>query len=77
MKKIQYFASEVLIQCQSGASYMHEINAKITAVGHPNNPIVLNREVYTICTILNHLIALVNGAKLDSVFLNTQRYYFF
>ena len=60
MPKYDVFASEMILQVHSDASYMNETKARSTASGHyflGNNiksgkPIVLNGAIHTLCKII-------------------------
>ena len=77
--KIRFFASKMILQVHSDASYMNETKARSTASGHyflGNNiksgkPIVLNGAIHTLCKIIG-VAASAAEAELGSLFLNTQ-----
>jgi hypothetical protein len=76
---IRYYASEMILQLHSDASYSNEPGARSTAGGHyflgrlPINgqPIWLNGAIYTLCSILKHVAASAAEAELGALFLNT------
>ena len=78
--KIRFFASDMLLQVHSDASYLNEQQARSTAGGHfflgkkvhHNEPIFLNGAVHTVCSILKHVAASAAEAELGALFLNTQ-----
>ena len=78
--KIRFFASDMLLEVHSDASYLNKQEAHSTAGGHfflgkkvkNNNPIFLNGAVHTVCTILKHVAASAAEAELGALFLNTQ-----
>eukprot|EP00957_Ditylum_brightwellii_P147475 11229471-Ditylum_brightwellii.AAC.1 len=63
------------------ASYLSESNARSTAGGHfflgsvpkPDQPIILNSAIHTLCKIMKHVAASAAKAKLGRVFLNAQQ----
>ena len=77
--KKRFFASEMILQVHSDASYMNDTRERSTASGHyllGNNikygkPIVLNGAIHTLCKILG-VAASVAESELGSLFLNTQ-----
>ena len=77
--KIRFFASEMILQIHSDASYMNESKARSTASGHfflgnkihNNKPIFLNGAIHTLCKIIG-VAASAAEAELGALFLNTQ-----
>ena len=79
MPKIRFFASEMILQVHSDASYMNETKSLSKASGHyflGNNiksgkPIFLNGTIHTFCKITG-VAAFAAEAELGRIFLNTQ-----
>jgi hypothetical protein len=77
---IRYYASNMILQIHSDASYINEPEARSTAGGHyflgkiprDNQPIYLNGAIYFLCTVLKHVTASAAKAKLGALFLNVQ-----
>ena len=77
--KIRFFASKMILQVHSDASYMNETKASSTYRGHyffGNNiksgkPIVLNGDIHTLYKIIG-VSASASEAELGNLFLNTQ-----
>ena len=66
---IHYYASDMILQIHSDASYINEPGARSTAGGHyflgktplPHQPIFLNGAIYSLCTILKKQTLTRNG----------------
>jgi hypothetical protein len=77
---IRYYASEMILQVHSDASYFNEPDGRSTAGGHyflgklpqDNKPIILNGAIYSLCTVLKHIAASAAEAELGALFLNAQ-----
>jgi hypothetical protein len=77
---VRFYASDMLLQVHSDASYLNEPDGRSTAGGHyflgklpiDNQPIFLNGAIYALCTILKHVAASAAEAELGALFLNTQ-----
>jgi hypothetical protein len=78
--KIRYYASGMILQIHSDASYANEPDARSTAGGHyflgylpiDGKPIWLNGAIFTLCSVLKHVAASAAEAELGSLFLNTK-----
>jgi hypothetical protein len=76
--KIRYWASDMILQIHSDASYLSEPKSKSRASGHyflgwqPINgqPIKLNGALFTLCTILKFIAASAAESELGALFLN-------
>jgi hypothetical protein len=76
--KIRYWASDMILQIHSDASYLSEPKSKSRASGHyflgwlPVNgqPIRLNGALFTLCTILKFVAASAAESELGALFLN-------
>ena len=76
--KIWYRASEMILQIDTDASYLSEPKARSRAAGHyflgwlpqNNQPIRLNGEIYTLCTVLKFIASSAAEAELGALFLN-------
>ena len=79
MPKIRFFASEMILQVHSDASYINDTKARSTDSGNyflGNNikygkPIFLNGAIHTLCKITG-VAAPTDEAELGRLFLNTQ-----
>ena len=77
---IRYYASDMLLQIHSDASYNNEPAARSTAGGHyflgkpprDGQPIFLNGAIYSLCTVLKLVAASAAEAELGALFLNVQ-----
>jgi hypothetical protein len=77
---IRYYASDMILNIHSDASYFNEPDGRSTAGGHyflgrlprDNQPITLNGAIYTLCTVLKHIAASAAEAELGALFLNVQ-----
>jgi hypothetical protein len=77
---VRFYASDMLLQVHSDASYLNEPDGRSTAGGHyflgkppiDNQPIFLNGPIYSLCTTLKHVAASAAEAELGALFLNTQ-----
>jgi hypothetical protein len=77
---IRYYASDMILNVHSDASYLNEPDGRSTAGGHyflgrmpiDNQPIFLNGAIYSLCTVLKHIAASAAEAELGALFLNTQ-----
>jgi hypothetical protein len=77
---IRYYASDIILNVHSDASYFNEPDGRSTARAHyfldhmtrDNQPIILNGAIYTLCTVLKHIAASAAEAELGYLFLNTQ-----
>jgi hypothetical protein len=77
---IRYYASDMLLQIHSDASYNNEPDARSTAGGHyflgkppqDGKPIFLNGAIYSLCTVLKLVAASAAEAELGALFLNVQ-----
>ena len=77
---IQYYASDVILNIHSNASYLSEQKARSRAAGHfflswlpkANEPIRLNGVIHSLCNKLNFVAALVAKAELGALFLNVR-----
>eukprot|EP00957_Ditylum_brightwellii_P074497 5660510-Ditylum_brightwellii.AAC.1 len=78
---IQCYALDMILNIHSDASYLSEKNAKSTAGGHyflglvpqDHRPILLNRAIHTLCTIIKNVCASTAEAELASMFMNAQQ----
>ena len=78
---IRYYASDMILNIHSDASYLSERNARSRAAGHhflgwlpnANDPIKLNGAIYTLCTILKFVAASAAEAELGALFLNMKQ----
>jgi hypothetical protein len=76
--KIRYWASDMILQIHSDASYLSEPKAKSRASGHyflgwlpvDGQPIKLNGAIFTLCTILKFVAASAAESELGALFLN-------
>ena len=77
--KIRYYASEMILNVHSDASYLSESRARSRASGRfflgslpqPNEPIKLNGPIHDLCVILQLVAASAAEAELGALFLNT------
>jgi hypothetical protein len=77
---IRYYASDMILQIHSDASYNNEPDARSTAGGHyflgkppkDGQPIFLNGAIYSLCTVLKLVAASAAEAELGALFLNVQ-----
>jgi len=77
---IRYYASDMILQIHSDASYANEPDARSTAGGHyflgkpprDGQPIFLNGAIYSLCTVLKLVAASAAEAELGALFLNVQ-----
>jgi hypothetical protein len=75
---ICFWASDMILNVHSDASYLSEPNACSQACGHffmgwspkDGNPIHLNGAFYTLCAILRFIVTLAAEAELGALFLN-------
>ncbi len=75
---IRFRASDMVLNIPSDAPYLSETKAHSRACSHffmgwsPKNgdPIKLNGEFFTLCTVLHFVVALAAEAELDALFLN-------
>ena len=78
--KIRYYASDMVLNVLSDASYLSAPNAQSRAVGYcflgsvPKNrqPIKLNGEIHVLCTVLKLVASLASEAELGALFLNAK-----
>ena len=76
---IRFYASDMVLNCHSDASYLTATRGRSRAGGHfflgsiPKDdcPISLNSAILTNCTILKLVAALVAEVELGALFLNT------
>jgi hypothetical protein len=77
---IRYYASNMILQVHSNASYMNKPDERSTAGGHyflasyplTINHFFLNGAIYSLCTILKHIAVSASEAELGALFFNTQ-----
>eukprot|EP00804_Cyclotella_cryptica_P019676 CCRYP_016442-RA/>CCRYP_016442-RA protein AED:0.39 eAED:0.39 QI:0/0/0/1/1/0.5/2/0/309 len=77
---IRYYASDMILNVHSDASYLSVPNAHSQAAGifflgslpHPNKPILLNGIIHVLCTILRFVAASAAEAELGALFLNAK-----
>jgi hypothetical protein len=77
---IRYYASDMILNIHSDASYNNEPDARSTAGGHyflgkipqDGQPIFLNGAIYSLCTVLKLVAASAAEAELGALFLNVQ-----
>ena len=75
---IRYYASEMILNIHSDASYLSEKNAKSRVAGHfflgslprDGEPIKLNGAIFTLCGILRFVVASAAEAELGALFQN-------
>jgi hypothetical protein len=75
---IQFKASDMIMNVHSNASYLSESDACSHACGHffmgwspkDGDPIKLNGAFFTLCTILQFVVASTAEAELSALFLN-------
>ena len=78
---LRYYASDMILNIHSDASYLSERNGRSRASGHyfmgwmpvANEPIKLNGAVHTLCTILKFVAASAAEAELGALFLNIKQ----
>ena len=78
---LRYYASDMILNIHSDASYLSERNGRSRASGHyfmewmpvANEPIKLNSAVHTLCTILKFVAASAAEAELGALFLNIKQ----
>ena len=78
---IRYYASDMILNIHSDASYLSERNARSRASGHfflgwlpkPGEPIRLNGAIHSLCNILKFVAASVAEAELGALFLNVKQ----
>jgi hypothetical protein len=78
--KIRYYASDMILNVHSDASYLSVPNARSRAAGifflgslpHPDKPILLNGIIHVLCTILRFVAASAAEAELGALFLNAK-----
>jgi hypothetical protein len=78
---IRFYASDMILNIHSDASYLSESRARSRASGRfflgwlpqPNNPIKLNGPIFDLCVILQLVAASAAEAELGALFLNTQQ----
>ena len=77
---IRYYASDMILNVHSDASYLSVPNARSRAAGifflgslpQTDKPILLNRIIHVLCTILCFVAASAAEAKLGALFLNAK-----
>ena len=78
--KIRYYASDMVLNVHSDASYLSAADAKSRAAGFfflgsipiNNKPIKLNGAIHVLCTILKFVAASAAEAELGALFLNAK-----
>ncbi len=78
---VQSYASDMILNIHSNASYLSKANAHSHACGHffmgwkfdAIRPIKLNRAFFTLCTILQFVVASAAEAELGPLFLNCKQ----
>ena len=78
--KLQYYASAMVLNIHSDASYSSERGAKCRAAGHyflgwlprDNEPIRLNGAIYTLCNIMQFVVSSASEAELGALFINAK-----
>jgi hypothetical protein len=78
---VRFYASDMILNIHSDASYLSEKNAHSRACGHffmgwkPNatKPIKLNGAFFTLCSILRFVVASAAEAELGALFLNCKQ----
>ena len=78
--KLQYYASDMVLNIHSDASYASERGAKIRAAGHyllgwvphNNEQIRLNGAIYTLCNIMKFVASSAAEAELGTLFMNSK-----
>ena len=78
---IRFYASDMVMNIHSDASYLSEANAHSRACGHfsmgwradPTKPIKLNGAFFTLCAILRFVVASTAEAELGALFLNCKQ----
>ena len=77
---LQYYASAMVLNIHSDASYASERGAKSRATGHyflgseprDNAPIRLNSAIYTLCNIMKFAASSATEAELGALFMNAK-----
>ena len=77
---LRYYASSMVLNIHSDASYASERGAKSRAVGHyflcwlprDNAPIRLNGAIYTLCNIMKFVASSAAEAELGALFMNAK-----
>ena len=77
---IHYYASDMILNVHSDASYLSVPNARSRAAGifflgslpQPDKPILLNGIIHVLCTILHFVAASAAEAELGALFLNAK-----
>jgi hypothetical protein len=77
---IRYYASDMVLNVHSDASYLSVPNARSRAAGifflgsipQPNEPILLNGIIHVLCTIIRFVAASAAEAELGALFLNAK-----
>ena len=75
---IRYYASDMILNIHSDASYLSEPNARSRICGHfflgsipkDNEPIKMNGAIFCLCAILKFVVASAAEAELGALFLN-------
>jgi hypothetical protein len=75
---VHFYASSMILNAHSDTSYLSETNAHSCACGHffmgwkpdAKRPIKLNGAFFTLCAILQFVVASAAEAELDALFLN-------
>ena len=75
---VRFYASDMILNIHSDASYLSEPGGKSRAAGHfflgwiphDGEPIRLNGAFFTLCTILKFVAASAAEAELGALFLN-------
>ncbi len=78
---VRFHASNMILNIHLDALYLSKTNAHSRACGHffmgwradPDKPIKLNGTFYTLCAILQFVIASAAEAKLGALFLNCKQ----
>ena len=79
--KIRYYASDMILNVHSDASYLSESQARSRASGHyflgsmpkDGEPIRLNGSIFDLCVILKFVAASAAEAELGALFLNVKQ----
>jgi hypothetical protein len=78
---VQFYASDMILNIHSNASYLPDANAHSQACRHfligwkhnPTEPIKLNGAFFTLCAILRFVVASTAEAELGELFLNCKQ----
>ena len=77
---VRYYASEMVLNINSDASYLSETRARSRVAGYhfmggvPKNgqPITLNGNIFIMCGIMKYVVASAAEAKLGALFMNSK-----